>query len=116
MGSFSEGLANLDSGQALAGSMYFRIASLTKSFTATAILQLVDEHKVGLDNASGQWLPGKISNGDQVYCRCAVALTTTTTSRPSRTSSKRTPCTILAWTICCRTPTWLPVPLARLLH
>lgn len=36
----------------------FRIASLSKSFTATAVMQLVEEKRVDLDSPAAQYLPG----------------------------------------------------------
>ena len=51
------GLANLDSGEALATSHLFRIASHSKTFTATAIMQLVEAGKLRLDDAAGAWIP-----------------------------------------------------------
>lgn len=38
----------------------FRAASQTKAFTATVVLQLVDEHKVALDSPIEKYLPGVV--------------------------------------------------------
>jgi D-alanyl-D-alanine carboxypeptidase len=46
-----------------------RIGGLTKSFTATVVLQLVRERRLALDDRLGQWLPGVISNGDDISVR-----------------------------------------------
>jgi CubicO group peptidase (beta-lactamase class C family) len=42
------GLRNLEDGEVVTSDTNFRTASLTKAFTATAILQLVDEEKISL--------------------------------------------------------------------
>jgi D-alanyl-D-alanine carboxypeptidase len=47
----------------------FRIGSVTKSFVATVALQLVGEHKLGLDDHLARWLPGLVPNGDDVTVR-----------------------------------------------
>ncbi|RAG87559.1 D-alanyl-D-alanine carboxypeptidase [Streptacidiphilus pinicola] len=39
----------------------FRIASNTKSFVATVLLQLVAEHRLSLDDSVDRWLPGVVS-------------------------------------------------------
>jgi D-alanyl-D-alanine carboxypeptidase len=39
----------------------FRIASVTKTFLATIILQLVAERRLSLDDAVEDWLPGLVS-------------------------------------------------------
>jgi D-alanyl-D-alanine carboxypeptidase len=44
---------------------HFRIASITKSFVATAVLRLVDQHKLSLGARLGSFVPG-IPNGDQI--------------------------------------------------
>jgi D-alanyl-D-alanine carboxypeptidase len=43
----------------------FRIASITKTFTATAILRLVDEHRLSLGAHLGAFVPG-IENGGRI--------------------------------------------------
>jgi CubicO group peptidase (beta-lactamase class C family) len=47
----------------------FRIASVSKVFVATVILQLIDEGVLGLDQTVEQWMPGIVGNGDQVTIR-----------------------------------------------
>lgn len=47
----------------------FRIGGLTKTFTATVVLQLVGEGKVALEDTVEQWLPGVISNGGAISVR-----------------------------------------------
>jgi D-alanyl-D-alanine carboxypeptidase len=41
----------------------FRIGSITKSFVATVILQLVGEGRLRLDDTVERWLPGLVPNG-----------------------------------------------------
>ncbi len=44
----------------------FRIASITKTFVATVVLQLVAEGKVRLGDSIERWLPGLVPNGDAI--------------------------------------------------
>jgi CubicO group peptidase (beta-lactamase class C family) len=53
--------------------MHYRIASVTKTFTATAILQLIDRGKVGLDQPTGDFVP-RIPNGSKVTIRDLLAM------------------------------------------
>jgi hypothetical protein len=46
-----------------------RIGGVTKSFTATVVLQLVGEGKLALDDTVEQWLPGVIPNGAAISVR-----------------------------------------------
>src|ERR1700738_1697722 len=48
--------------------MYSRIGSITKTFTVTAILQLVDEGKLKLDDPISTYIPG-VPSGDQITLR-----------------------------------------------
>jgi CubicO group peptidase (beta-lactamase class C family) len=50
------GLANLDSQEPLTTSHLFRIASHSKTFTATAVMQLVEAGKLRLDDTAGAWI------------------------------------------------------------
>jgi D-alanyl-D-alanine carboxypeptidase len=47
----------------------FRVASLTKTFVATVVLELVGERRLRLDDTVERWLPGRISNGASVTVR-----------------------------------------------
>lgn len=47
----------------------FRVASLTKTFVAAVVLQLVGEGKIALDDTLEHWLPGRISNGGDITVR-----------------------------------------------
>ncbi len=51
----------------------FRIASVTKTYTAVMLLQLVDEGKIGLEDTIGKYLPG-IPNGDKITIRQMLAM------------------------------------------
>jgi D-alanyl-D-alanine carboxypeptidase len=48
---------------------HFKIASLTKTYTATLVLQLVGEGKLNLDDTLQQRLPGVVPNGDKITIR-----------------------------------------------
>jgi D-alanyl-D-alanine carboxypeptidase len=58
-----------DAAGAAQPSGYFRIGSVTKTFVATVILQLVDEGKVSLDAPIEQYLPGLVPNGQNITVR-----------------------------------------------
>ena len=53
---------------------HVRIASITKSFTATAILQLVDQGRLSLDDKLAQFIEG-IPNGDRITIRHLLNMT-----------------------------------------
>lgn len=53
---------------------HWRIASNTKTFTATVVLQLVDEGKLSLDDHLEQFIPG-IPNGSQITLRQVLGMT-----------------------------------------
>lgn len=48
---------------------YFRIGSVTKTFVATVVLQLVDEGELGLDDPIDKHLPGLVRGGEQITVR-----------------------------------------------
>jgi len=52
----------------------FRIASITKTFTATAILQLVDQQQISLDDRLARYITG-IPYGDQITIGQLLAMT-----------------------------------------
>ena len=47
----------------------FRAGSITKTFVATVVLQLVGERRLGLEDTLERWLPGAIPNGAQITIR-----------------------------------------------
>lgn len=59
------GVADIRTAQAPRAPMRLRIGSVTKTFVATAILQLVADHRLGLDDTVEEVLPGVVDrNGD----------------------------------------------------
>jgi D-alanyl-D-alanine carboxypeptidase len=65
----SSGYGNLAPRTPMRPTDRFRIGGLTKSYTATVVLQLVGEGKVTLGDTVEQWLPGAISNGEAISVR-----------------------------------------------
>jgi len=53
----SYGLANVEAGAPVESSTNFRLASITKQFTATSVLMLVDEGKLSLNDSIRQHFP-----------------------------------------------------------
>jgi len=53
----SFGLADVERNTALTNAHLFRVASHSKSFTATAVFQLLERGALRLDDTAGQWLP-----------------------------------------------------------
>ncbi|WP_433462035.1 serine hydrolase domain-containing protein [Spirillospora sp. CA-128828] len=51
------GSADLERGTAMARDSIFRIASITKPIVAAAVMLLVDEGRIALDDPVGKWLP-----------------------------------------------------------
>ncbi|MFE3639146.1 serine hydrolase domain-containing protein, partial [Streptomyces sp. NPDC059168] len=64
----SFGVADRSDGRRMAPDMYVRIGSETKTFTVTALLQLVDQGKAGLDDPIGRYVDG-VPNGDRITLR-----------------------------------------------
>jgi D-alanyl-D-alanine carboxypeptidase len=63
-----EGVADVQTGSPIPADGAFRIASTSKAFTATVVLQLVGEGRLKLDDRVEQWLPG-IVNGRPITVR-----------------------------------------------
>src|SRR5574343_247978 len=59
------GLAELSGGKKLNPATKLKIGSITKTFTATMIMQLVDEKKLSLDTKLSQFYP-KVVNADKI--------------------------------------------------
>ncbi|MFF8847572.1 serine hydrolase domain-containing protein [Streptomyces sp. NPDC015127] len=62
------GVADKASAAPIEPNMYMRIGSETKTFTVTALLELVDEGKVGLDDPIDKYIKG-VPNGDKITLR-----------------------------------------------
>jgi D-alanyl-D-alanine carboxypeptidase len=62
------GMGNLASSQPMHVNNSMRIGSLTKTLTGTVILQLVDQHKLGLDDPIGKYQPD-VPNGNNITIR-----------------------------------------------
>ncbi|WP_328407012.1 serine hydrolase domain-containing protein [Nocardia sp. NBC_00403] len=61
----TSGVADLTTRQPIPRDGYFRIASITKAFVATVILQLAGDRGLSLDDSVERWLPGVVSgNGN----------------------------------------------------
>jgi D-alanyl-D-alanine carboxypeptidase len=63
------GVGNLRTGRPPRPVQTFRVASQTKVFVATAVLQLVAAGRVGLDAPVSRYLPGLLPEGDQITVR-----------------------------------------------
>lgn len=62
------GVQDTTTGEPMTPDLYMRIGSNTKSFTTTAILQLVDQGRIGLDEPIETYVPG-VPNGDEITIR-----------------------------------------------
>ncbi|MET9958486.1 serine hydrolase domain-containing protein [Streptomyces sp. NPDC006326] len=62
------GVADKASGAPMTTDLYMRIGSETKTFTVTALLRLVDQGKMRLDDAIGSYVSG-VPNGDRITLR-----------------------------------------------
>jgi D-alanyl-D-alanine carboxypeptidase len=70
----SLGVGDLDTEEPYDPEAHVRIASITKSFTSTAILELVDEGELSLDATLEEFVPG-ITNGDRITIRDLLGMT-----------------------------------------
>ncbi|MER5410278.1 serine hydrolase domain-containing protein [Streptomyces sp. NPDC002769] len=64
----SFGVADKSDGRGMTPDLYMRIGSETKTFTVTALLKLVDEGRVGLDDPIGGYVGG-VPGGDRITLR-----------------------------------------------
>ncbi|MEO8575148.1 MAG: serine hydrolase domain-containing protein [Gemmatimonadales bacterium] len=71
----SWGLADLETKVPAAPKTNYRLASVTKQFTATAILLLVQDGKLKLDDRIRQWLPTLPNATDQITIRQVLSHT-----------------------------------------
>ncbi|MGP4022494.1 serine hydrolase domain-containing protein [Actinomadura sp. 3N407] len=65
----TSGTARLKGGRPVPRQGLFRIGSTTKTFTATVVMQLVAENKVGLDDPVERYLPALVPNGENITVR-----------------------------------------------
>ncbi|MET7337137.1 serine hydrolase domain-containing protein [Nonomuraea sp. NPDC005650] len=65
----TSGRARLGRAQAAPADGRFRVGSVTKSFTATVVLQLVKEGRLELSDSVEQWLPGLVDKGADITVR-----------------------------------------------
>jgi D-alanyl-D-alanine carboxypeptidase len=63
------GVSDLATGAALRPDARFRVGSITKTFVATVVLQLVGEGRLSLEEPVGRRLPGLLANGDTITVR-----------------------------------------------
>jgi CubicO group peptidase (beta-lactamase class C family) len=63
------GLAELERGTPVTPATNFRLASVTKQFTAAAILLLAEDGRLGLDDPARKWLPTLPAAADAVTIR-----------------------------------------------
>jgi len=66
---YSAGVDNLTTGTELRPAARYRVGSITKTFVATAVLQLVGEGRLRLDDPVAQLLPHLLANGEQITVR-----------------------------------------------
>jgi len=65
----ASGLGRIEPPAPMRGHDRTRIGGMTKSFTATVVLQLVAEGRLRLGDRVERWLPGVLANGDAVTLR-----------------------------------------------
>ncbi|WP_327682234.1 serine hydrolase domain-containing protein [Kitasatospora sp. NBC_00458] len=63
------GVADLATGAPVPNGARFRIGSVTKTFAATVVLQLVGERRIGLDDPIERHLPGIVPGGGAITVR-----------------------------------------------
>ncbi|MCX5101560.1 serine hydrolase [Streptomyces sp. NBC_00439] len=62
------GVADKSSGAPMSAGLNMRVGSVTKAFTVTALLTLVDQGKAGLDDPIGKYVKG-VPDGDRITLR-----------------------------------------------
>src|SRR5919201_6085954 len=65
----TSGYANLEKKTPMRATDRFRIGSVTKTFVAVVVLQLVGEGKLRLDDSVERWLPGLVPRGERITVR-----------------------------------------------
>jgi len=67
--SAAAGLADVRANIKIDSSDRFRVGSVTKTFVATVVLQLVAERRLGLDDPVSRWVPGLLPDGARITIR-----------------------------------------------
>lgn len=70
----ARGTTELDGDQPVETDMVWPLRSITKSFTVTLLLQLVDEGRISLEDTIDRWVPG-VPNGDRITLRQLADMT-----------------------------------------
>ncbi|MEO3764634.1 serine hydrolase domain-containing protein [Streptomyces sp. B5E4] len=65
----TSGVAERDTLRRVPAHGRFRVGSITKTFVATVVLQLVDEGRLRLDDPVEAWLPGAVPDGGRITVR-----------------------------------------------
>ena len=68
------GVADVDTGRPVTADLRHRVGSVTKTFTAAAVLQQVEAGRIGLDTSIGRYLPGVVpgERGDAITVRMLI--------------------------------------------
>jgi D-alanyl-D-alanine carboxypeptidase len=66
---YTGGLGDVQQHVPIRAGDHFKIASLTKSYTATVVLQLAAEGAIRLSDSIDRWLPGLVPNGKSITIR-----------------------------------------------
>ncbi|MFF6998987.1 serine hydrolase domain-containing protein [Streptomyces sp. NPDC008313] len=68
------GVADVDTGRPVTADMRHRVGSITKTFTAAAVLQQVESGRIGLDTPIGRYLPRLVpaERGDAITVRMLI--------------------------------------------
>jgi D-alanyl-D-alanine carboxypeptidase len=65
----SAGVSDLESRQPVDPDGWFRMGSVTKTYTAAAVLRLVGAGRLGLEDTVERWLPGIVPGGEGIVLR-----------------------------------------------
>lgn len=67
------GFAHLGNEEAMSADHFFRVASHSKTFTAVAVMQLMDQGKLDIHDAASKYLPFLLENPDARVGRVSIA-------------------------------------------
>ena len=67
------GISDLETAMPMRVDDYVRIASITKTFVATVLLQLAEEGRLSLDDPLESWIPG-VPNGSEITVRQVLGM------------------------------------------